>query len=148
MRPHPAREDDATPMILPRVRDYMDTTVHTLRPETGLLEAVDFLLAHHVTGAPVVNEVNEVVGIVSEKDLLRLLAEGMDHQTPRGTVADYMTKKVTTVTPEMNIYFCAGLFLNDVVRRFPVVERGKLVGAITRFDILKAIKANLGAAAK
>jgi CBS domain-containing protein len=43
----------------------------------------------------------------------------------------------------MNVYFCAGLFMNTTVRRFPVVENGKLVGAITRFDILRAIQKNL-----
>jgi len=41
------------------------------------------------------------------------------------------------------VYFCAGLFLNSSIRRFPVVEDGKLVGAITRFDILRAIQKNL-----
>jgi len=126
--------------MVPRVRDYMDKVVHTLKPETDILEAVDMLLEHHVTGAPVVNDANELVGMLSEKDLLRLLSTGVDNEAPRGTVADFMTKNVRTVTSNMNIWFCAGMFLNDFVRRFPVVDDGKLVGAITRFDILRGVR--------
>ncbi len=128
---------------LPIVRDYMDTVVQTLSPETEILDAVDFLLEKHVTGAPVVDEENRVVGILTEKDCLHLLAAGSDADIPQGTVAEFMTTEVQTIPPNMNVYFCAGLFLNTTVRRFPIVEDGKLVGAITRFDILRAIQKNL-----
>ena len=130
-------------LTLPIVRDYMDTVVQTLNPETQILDAVDFLLAKHVTGAPVVDEQNRVAGILTEKDCLNLLAAGLDADMPQGSVADFMTKEVQTIPPSMNVYFCAGLFMNTTVRRFPVVENGKLVGAITRFDILRAIQKNL-----
>lgn len=128
---------------LPIVRDYMDTVVQTLRPGIEILDAVDFLLEKHVTGAPVVDDEYRVVGILTEKDCLNLLAAGSDADIPRGTVADFMTREVQTVPPGMNVYFCAGLFMNTTVRRFPIVEHGKLVGAITRFDILRAIQKNL-----
>ncbi len=128
---------------LPKVSDYMDTVVQTLRPETQILNAVDFLLEKHVTGAPVVDGQYRVVGILSEKDCLNLLAAGSDADLPQGTVADFMTTEVQTIPPSMNVYFCAGLFMNTTVRRFPVVDQGKLVGAITRFDILRAIQKNL-----
>lgn len=130
-------------MKLPIIRDHMDTTVHTLRPDAPILDAVDFLLEHHVTSAPVVDSQGTLIGIVSEKDCLRLLAAGTDADMPRGIVADYMTRDVTTITPKMNVYYVAGLFLKNVFRRLPVVEDGKLVGAITRFDILRVIQKNL-----
>jgi CBS domain-containing protein len=120
----------------------MDHEVPTLRSDTSLLAAVDFLLAHHVTGAPVIDD-GELVGIFTEKDAMRLLAEGANAEAARGTVADYMTRKVETIPPTMDIYFAAGLFLRSPFRRFPVVDGGRLVGAITRFDILRAIQANL-----
>jgi CBS domain-containing protein len=128
---------------LPKVRDYMDVVVQTLNPETQILDAVDFLLEKHVTGAPVVDRQNRVVGILSEKDCLNLLAAGSDADVPQGTVADFMTTEVLTIPPGMNVYFCAGLFMNTPIRRFPVVDDDKLVGAITRFDILRAIQKNL-----
>jgi predicted transcriptional regulator len=128
---------------LPKVSDYMDTVVQTLNPETQILDAVDFLLEKHVTGAPVVDGENRVVGILTEKDCLNLLAAGSEASVPQGCVADFMATEVQTIPPDMDVYFCAGLFMNTTVRRFPVVDQGKLVGAITRFDILRAIQKNL-----
>ena len=128
---------------LPVVRDYMDSVVPTLSPDTDVLVAVDFLLSKHVTGAPVVDEENRVVGMITEKDCLRLLSTGMEADVPRGRVRDFMTTAVTTIEPTMNVYYVAGLFLRANFRRLPVVENGKLVGAITRFDILRVIQANL-----
>jgi predicted transcriptional regulator len=130
--------------MLPRVSEYMDTDVKKLLPEQEILEAVSFLLANRVTGAPVVDDNDAVIGIISEKDCLRLLAAGDNAELPQGKVKDFMSRQVTTVPSSMNIYFVAGMFLNDVVRRFPVVDNGKLVGVITRFDILRAIEQHLG----
>lgn len=127
---------------LPSVREHMDTQVHTVSPETPILTAIDFLIARHVTGAPVVNAAGEVVGMLTEKDCLMVLALGSDNDRPHGLVSEYMSKKVVHIPSRMNIYYAAGLFLNHNFRRLPVVDDGKLVGAITRFDILKAISAN------
>jgi CBS domain-containing protein len=121
----------------------MDKVVHTLPVETGILEAIDFLLEKHVTGAPVVDATGAVVGIITEKDCLRLLSTGMEADVPRGTVRDFMTTKVDSIPPDMNVYFAAGLFLKANYRRLLVMEQGKLVGAITRFDILRVIQQNL-----
>jgi CBS domain-containing protein len=121
----------------------MDTQVHALSPNTPILDAVDFLLEHHVTGAPVVDETGHILGMLSERDCLKLLAKGVDGEAPQGSVSDFMTTELVTISPDMNVYFVAGLFLTLTVRRLPVVEDGKLVGAITRFDILRVIQANL-----
>lgn len=131
----------------PRVAEYMDTVVHTLRPETDIYEAVDFLLAHGVTGAPVVDDEDHLIGIVTAKDCLRLLTHGADDQgAVTGTVADFMTTEVVSIGLRTDIYYAAGIFLapGNYFRRLPVVKDGKLVGAITRFDILRAIQANFG----
>ncbi len=126
---------------LPRVADHMDTVVHTLSPDTDIHDAVSYLLEHHVTGAPVVDGDNKIVGIITEYDCLKLLALGGDmSDAVAGTVADFMSTEVKTVPSRMNIFFVAGMFLNDHIRRLPVVDNGKLVGAITRFDILRAIR--------
>lgn len=128
---------------LPVVRDYMDRHVATLRPETDILDAIRFLLEKRVTGAPVVERSGRLVGMLTERDCLRLVAAGVEGNLPRGSVATFMTPNPETIPPGMDIYFAAGLFLKRSFRRFPVVEDGKLVGAITRFDILRAIRANL-----
>ena len=131
-------------MRQPTVREFMDSEVPTLTADVDIHDAVAFLLDSRVTGAPVLDEAGRVVGIVTEKDLLRLLTiGGHDGNPARGKVAHFMTKNPVTVTPDMNIYYAAGLFLHHAFRRLPVVAGDlRLVGAITRFDILRAIRAN------
>jgi len=131
---------------LPLVRDHMDRHVATLRPETDILDAIGLLLEKHVTGAPVVDKSGRLVGILTEKDCLRLVAAGVGGSLPRGSVATFMSPNPETIPPDMDVYFTAGLFLKRTFRRFLVVEDGKLVGAITRFDILRVIQANLSMA--
>ena len=129
-------------MKFPQVRDFMDTEVPTIDPDMDLLDAVEFLLEHHVTGAPVVIEGDKLVGMFTEKDCLKLLAMGSENVRAEGRVKDFMTPNPTHVPSHMNVYFAAGVFMNANYRRLPVVDDGHLVGAITRFDILRAIKKN------
>jgi CBS domain-containing protein len=126
---------------LPIVRDYMDKRVPSVGPDTEILDAIEFLLRHRVTGAPVVDDAGYLIGMLTEKDCLKLIATGIGGDAPRGRVADFMTTEVETISPDMDVYYVAGLFLNYQFRRFPVVEDGRLVGAITRFDILRVMRA-------
>jgi CBS domain-containing protein len=128
---------------LPLVRDHMDKIVHTLDPDTEILDAVRFLLEHRITGAPVVDQENRLLGMLGEKDCMKLISEGADGDMPDGTVRNYMRTEVRTISPDMDIYYIAGLFLQETLRRFPVVEDGKLVGAITRFDLLRVMEPTL-----
>src|SRR5438105_9680883 len=97
---------------LPTVREYMDTVVHTLSPDTDILKAVGFLLQKRVTGAPVVVGKGELIGILTELDCLKLLIHGDAEQgAPRGQVKDFMTTSVQSIPPDMDIYYAAGLFM-------------------------------------
>lgn len=125
----------------PKISEYMDTAVPTLSPETRIMEAVDFLLRHQVTGAPVVDSTGRLVGIITETDLLKLLTEGIRGEPPtEATVAEFMTADVITVPPTVDIYYIAGMFLANKFRRLPIVEDGKIVGAITRYDLLRVVR--------
>jgi CBS domain-containing protein len=126
---------------LPSVREYMDRYVQTISPDMDIMDAVDFLLEKRVTGAIVVNSKGEVVGMLTEFDCLRLLTHGdAQAQAPAGKVRDFMKTEVQTIAPTIDVYYCAGLFMNVPFRRFPVVEKGRLVGAITRFDLLRVVR--------
>jgi len=125
---------------LPTVREFMDRHVQTISPELDIMDAVDFLLEKRVTGAIVTDSRGKLAGILTEFDCLRLLTKGDARaEAPRGKVKDFMTVQVQTIPPTMDIYYCAGLFMDVSFRRFPVVEDGRLVGAITRFDLLRAV---------
>ena len=129
---------------LPTVREFMDRFVETLSPETDIMDAVDFLLEKRVTGALVADGRGKLVGILTESDCLKLLTlGGADHDAPKGKVKDFMTSAVETVPPNMDIYYVAGLFLTKNFRRLPVVEDGRIVGAVTQFDILRAAQHGL-----
>lgn len=129
---------------LPTVRKFMDRFVETLSPETDIMDAVDFLLEKRVTGALVADGKGKLAGILTESDCLKLLTlGGADCDTPRGRVRDFMTAAVVTIPPTMDIYYAAGLFLTKNFRRLPVVEDGRIVGAITQFDILRAVQQGL-----
>ena len=132
---------------LPTVRRFMDLEVHTVSPEDSSMDAIRKLLKEHVTGAPVVDADNKVLGMLTERDCLKLLAVGdVKAERATGKVEDYMSTDIETIRPEMNIYFVAGMFLNNTCRRFPVTDKqGVLVGAITRYDIVRAIEAGLEA---
>ena len=126
---------------LPKIDEFMDTVVPTLSADTQVMKAVDFLLRHRVTGAPVVDSDGGIMGIITEKDLLKLVTEGIQGQPPtEATVAEYMSTDVVTVPPTVDIYYVAGLFLKNKFRRLPVVKDGKIVGAITRYDLLRVIR--------
>ena len=125
---------------LPTVREFMDRHVQTISPDLDIMDAVDFLLEKRVTGAIVADSKGKLTGILTEFDCLRLLTHGDARaEAPRGKVRDFMTAQVQTIPPTMDIYYCAGLFMDVSFRRFPVVEDGRLVGAITRFDLLRAV---------
>ncbi len=127
--------------VTPHVRDYMDKKFTTLHPDTDIHDAIQILLDQRITGAPVVDKKENLVGILSEKDCLRTIAHGAYSEVPvGGKVEDYMTKKVDTIHPDLDIFTVADRFLNCSYRRLLVVEDKKLVGQITRRDLLRAIQ--------
>lgn len=129
---------------LPTVAKYMDRATHALSAGDDILVAVRRLIQEGVTDAPVLDEAERLVGMLSEYDCLRLLAEGRDAHLPRGPVREFMSSRVTRVTPAMDVYYVAGMFLAEpTTRRFAVIDDGNLVGVVTRKDILRAVRAGL-----
>ena len=133
------REDRPVDIDIPRVRDYMDRNFVRLHPEQNVYEAIDLFLQKRITGAAVVDDEGAIVGILSEKDCLATMSEGVYENVPGGTVREYMSEVVLTVPPDMDVITLAHTFLKQVFRRLLVVEDGKLVGQITRRDLLRAI---------
>jgi CBS domain-containing protein len=122
----------------------MDSETRAVSADDDILVAVRRLIDEGVTGAPVVDDEGRVVGMLSEYECLRLLAEGSGGDTPRGRVRDFMATTFTAVQPTMDVYYVAGMFLSEPThRRFAVMEGQRLVGVVTRKDILRAVRAGL-----
>ena len=126
--------------VLPAVRNFMDKSFITLTPEMDVYRAIDIMLRGNITGAAVVDQKERLVGVLSEKDCLRTLVHGAYSSLPSGKVSDFMTTEVDTIHPDLDVFTVADKFLNCTYRRLLVVEDGKLVGQITRRDLLRVIQ--------
>jgi len=123
-----------------KVSDYMSTNLITFRPEQSVLYVMDQLIKHKISGGPVVNDENELVGIISEGDCMKQISESRYYNQPMEDVKveQHMAKNVETIDGNTNVFDAADRFLKSKRRRFPIVEEGKLVGLISQKDVLKA----------
>ena len=123
---------------------YMVQQQHlvTLRPDQSFNEVINIMIEKRISGAPVLDENRKLVGIISEKDCLRIVVDQAYHNLPMNSpiVSDYMTREVKTLSPDSTVVDAATEFLNSAIRRMPVVENGVLIGQISRIDILRAAK--------
>lgn len=124
------------------IKDYMAKDLSTFTPDTDISVAVKFLNAHRISGAPVLDEHGNLVGILSEKDCLEVALQSSYYEDwMGGKVSNYMTPNVETVIETASVLDLANMFLKSSYKRYPVLsESGKLVGQISRSDILKALE--------
>jgi CBS domain-containing protein len=137
-----------------RVEDVMSTDVVTVLPQTPLKQVGRQLVERGISGAPVVTEAGEVVGVISEADLLVKEREALQ---PRGrfaslrrgdrheqqkvdarVAADAMTTPAITVPPYRSVGAAAQEMLERGINRLPVIKHGRLVGIVTRADLVRA----------
>ena len=122
-----------------KVKDCMATDLVTFTLSTNVVDAMDLLLKHGISGAPVVDNEGALVGIVSEVDLIQVVVQDSYYNEPVGIVADFMRSNVETVTLDTDIFTLAEKIIREHRRRYPVVdEEGGLVGQISRRDVLRA----------
>ncbi len=151
------------------VRAAMTKKVITLKPHDTLEDAVRKFVRHRISGAPVIDEKNHVVGVVSESDIISaidaynpkihydsdtsfavILAvlkrkeqfEAVKQEiigSQKVLVEDFMEKNIITIEPEKSISEAARIMTRNKVKRLPVVKNKKLVGVISRADIIRAL---------
>ena len=134
-------DSDEPDKIRFRVSDYMAKKLITFKPDQTMYDVMETLLKNRISGAPVVNAQNEIVGVISEGNCLKQISESRYHNLPltEAKVDQYMTTKVMTLDSNASIFDAASQFLNSRIRRFPVLDDGKLVGQISQKDIMKAV---------
>ncbi|WP_419758093.1 CBS domain-containing protein [Acidisoma sp.] len=149
-----------------KVQDVMTTDVRTVGPDASIASVIAIMTERRVSGVPVVDEAGQLVGILTEGDLLRraetgtgtptrpflldLLAgpgrEAVDYvRTHSRRVSDLMTAQVLTVTENDPLTDLVRLMERRRIRRVPVVREGRLVGIVSRFDLIAALGRALAA---
>lgn len=128
---------DETPL---KVSDYMTTNLITFTPNQSIEHVMESLIKNRISGAPVINEKNELVGLISESDCIKQISESRYYNMPMQdqSIEKHMSLNVDTIDGNMNIFDAATKFIEAKRRRFPIVENGKLIGQISQKDILKA----------
>jgi CBS domain-containing protein len=119
-----------------KVRDIMTTNVVTVTPKATLREAAGLILRHGVSGLPVVDDQDQLVGVLSEWDLLGVLESPELELEP---VGEYMTPEPLSVSEETSLVEVVDLFQTKRVRRLPVTRDQFLVGVVSRHDVIRFV---------
>jgi CBS domain-containing protein len=143
-----------------RARELMSTPVVTIHPEASLKELADLIVTHGVSGVPVVDRAGTLVGVVSESDITERLEGAAEEEQEAGlprvlttlaglmggtrkiearTVADLMTARVVSAGPDATVQELVHLMTTYDINRIPIVETGRLVGIVTRADVLRTL---------
>jgi len=116
------------------------SNIVTFRPDQPIQDVISTIINKKIAGAPVLDDQHHLVGMISEKDCLRLIVDQAYYNMPAETrkVSDYMTPQVQSLSPKTTVVEAAMEFLNSPIRRFPIVENGMLIGQVSRRHILRA----------
>lgn len=121
------------------VKDHMTRNPVTLAPDMEILHATHQLIENDISGAPVLDRHGRLVGVLTERDCMRVAMRAGYHGEPGGLVKDFMSSNPQWVGPEQNILTLADLFISGRFHRYPVVDNGRLVGVISRRDVMRAL---------
>lgn len=122
------------------VKDYMTADPLSFSPDADVLHAIHRLLTHQLPGAPVVNERDVLVGYLSEKDCLKVALSASYHGQLGGRVKEFMSPTVLAIDADSSLIAAAEIFLAHPYRCLPVAVDGRLVGQLSRADILRALE--------
>lgn len=122
------------------VSDYMSKKLVTFHPDQSILNVMELFTKHRISGGPVVDDEGKLVGIISEADCMKQISESRYFNQPilDKSVARFMSTNVETIRHNTNIFDAASTFYKNNRRRLPVLENGRLVGQISRKDIVVA----------
>jgi len=128
---------------IPSVQDYMTRKLITFKKDTDINVAIKSLLDNRISGAPVLDDQGKVVGLIDDKDCLQVLFGNVYNRLPKSTdtVSNYMSNVMKSIKSDQSILDVASVFISSPFKRLLVMdENDKLVGQISRRDILRAIK--------
>ncbi|EPZ49912.1 CBS domain protein [Bacteriovorax sp. BAL6_X] len=110
-----------------------------LHTDMDMQEAGEYFIKHNITGLPVVNDYENIVGFLSQKDCLKYSLDAKYYNHPTSLVEHYMSENVVTIPAKSTLTFIVELFLHYPFHAFPVVENGKVIGIIERTTVFEVI---------
>ena len=122
------------------VRDIMCQNLIVFHPQQSIHEVMQKFVKYRISGGPVVNEAGKLMGVISEADCMKEISDSRYFNMPilDKSVQNFMTKTVDTIDASKSIFEAASLFHKSSRRRYPVLEKGKLVGKLSRKDVVLA----------
>ena len=127
---------DITTMV---ARDIMKTRLVTLKPTMDVFQGIKTLVKNKISGAPVVDDNGQLLGVFSEKCSMQVLIDAAYEGLPTNQVGAFMDDDPHTISDQTELLVMAQVFLLTTRRRLPVVtEQGKLIGQVSRRDVIKA----------
>ena len=120
-----------------QVKDIMTDDTVVVGPENTIDEAISLLLDHRVSGLPVVDDEGLLMGVISEIDIIDLVYET---EIDASTVRDHMTRDVRSLDIEASLDEAASVFCKESVRRIPILQDGRLVGILSRRDLIRFVR--------
>ncbi len=128
------------------VKDIMTGAIVSVPSYAAIDVAIDLMLEQNVSGVPVVDDFEHLLGVITEFDVLRLYG-GDDGSTSYSTCEQFMTREVKTVQQVANVNVAAAIFRASAIRRLLVLDGERLTGILSRRDILRCIHQQRGALA-
>ena len=126
-------------------REMMVSNLITLSPDMDVLDAIDVLLKHRISGAPVVDSDGHFLGIFSERSCMRFILDAAYDQLPTNVLLAFVDPTPPVIGEDTDVLTIAQTFVDASCRRLPVLDdRGHLIGQISRRDVMRAIRSHLG----
>ena len=122
------------------VRYHMNPNFIKLKPDQEIGEVIHLFNKLRIFGAPVIDDLGNLIGLVSGTDCISSALQSNFDTSWRGQVKDIMTTDVRTVDADYSCLYVAKMLLQDKYRRYPVIENGQVIGMIGRTDVLKALE--------
>ena len=120
-----------------KAHEIMTEAVVCARPDMPIYDAIRLLAHRRLTGLPIVDEDLNLIGLLSEKDVLKVMYEPDDRQ--EHMISDYMAKDVISFNVDASLVDVCDSLIDNHFRRVPITKDGKLMGITSRSDVIKAI---------
>lgn len=120
-------------------RDMMTQNLVTLSPHLDVFSAIDILLRKKISGAPVVDGEGQYIGVFSESSCMRVIVNAAYDNLPDAGLLPFVDCHAPTIAPDTDMLSICQTFLDQATRRLPVLEDGRLLGQISRRDVMRKV---------